>query len=883
MFETFFAAPLHFTIDLVGFVVCAGAVFLVPARRNLIPNTAGARAVALGCAALAVAAILHGAGFIDADGDRALVVLYGFGAASILAGVVGGGSPKSRLARLGLAALLLGSSIALAERDPDLSLEAGASDGTFWAVHGLRFGAYLALLWWLWAGVRASVRTRFVAAYATLLVAVVLALSTTLTGVISANVEREELDRVATQLGSAAASIEDQEVAMSRYVRLIATADTVRAAVASRADLDRLAADFTEGGPFPLDVAIFTTPRGRLLGYGGDGPVLDGNNRSPQPLPRAFVFSILGSPVLTESVIASGGELAVSIDRIDERTVALVAAAEIRDPDVPSQRAGVIAAVIYLDRLTVEAISADFRPTYATLFLDGRAIATDVPGRSAGGMRLPAQARSLAGGRPTTLKQVISDDAYFSAFVPLEAEAGEPFLALSSPAEIIATTRRDVTRTLFLVALAAGVAALVLAWLSGRRITGPIRALTATARAVREGDLSARAQVSGDDEVGQLGETFNQMTTSLIATTREEQALRARIETIIQSMADGLVAVDAEMKVLAFNIEAELLTGIRAEDAIGKPVEDVLEVKDADGRAVTLPIHRLTEGAVSGVYIPRRHGVPVPVAVTSAVLRGAGDVAAGGVAVIRDMTHEHEVEKLKGEFLSNISHELRTPLTPIKGYAELLASKEAPADRTRSFARGILESTRKLERIVALLVDFSSMEAGKLAPRPGAVDIASLVRSLAEEWSERANRHDVVAEVDGDLPAVTGDERLLRRTLEEILDNAVKFSPGGGRILLRARGVSANGAAGSTAVQVAISDEGIGIPADDLPTIFTDFHQVDASETRPYGGLGLGLALVQRIVEAHRGEVVVESEPERGTTLTITIPTPAEVRRREPS
>jgi PAS domain S-box-containing protein len=878
MFETFLAAPLHFTIEFVGLVVFAGAVFLVPARRNLIPNPAGARAVALGAVLLAAASVLHGAEFIRSESDDVLVGLYGVGASSFLAGVIGGGSPKARVGVLGVAAVLLGASVLTAAGSPDQTVEVGGSGGSFWLAHVLRAAAYGAVLVWLWAGVRASVRTRFVAAYAALLVVVVLALSTTLTGVITANVEREELDRVSTQLGGATASIDDQESTLSSFVRLIAGSDAVRAGVADGSKVEELAASFTRPGPFRLDLVVFTTPEGGLLGYAGEGPELGGAERETRRLRRADVLSVLGSPVLRDDVIEEGRELAVSIDRIDDETIALLAVGEVLDPAVPGRRAGIVAAVNYLDRFTVEEISSDLRPAVATLFVDGRAVASELPVDDLSELSLPQQARAGATGEDAvTLKQVIGSGSYFSAFAPLDAVQGRPTLGLSSPAEIIATTRSDVIRSLFLVALGVGAIALVLAWVSGRRITRPIQDLTATARAVREGDLSARAPVSGSDEVGQLGETFNQMTASLVATTREEQALRARIEAIIQSMADGLVAVDADGKVLAFNIEAELLTGTGAEHAMGRSIDDVLAVVDGNGERVALPIHSLTEGAVSGVYIARPHGSPVPVSVTSAVLRDADDAAAGGVAVIRDMTREHEIEKLKGEFLSNISHELRTPLTPIKGYAELLAGKEMPPDRVRTFAEGIVDATRRLERIVALLVDFSALDAGKLAPRSGSVDVASLVRTLADEWRIRAHRHDVVADVEEGLPAVTGDERLLRRTLEEILDNAVKFSPQGGTIRLEARGISMNGVDASSGVQVVVSDEGIGIPTEDLPTIFTDFHQVDASETRSYGGLGLGLAFVQRIIAAHQGDVAVESEPERGTRLTITIPAVAGV------
>jgi PAS domain S-box-containing protein len=868
MFGTFVAAPLHFTIEFVGFVVCAGAMFLVPARRNLIANITGARTASLGFAALAAASVLHGARFIASENDPSLMILYGFGAGWILAGVVGGGSPRPRLSRLGSAAILFGASVALSTRSQS-AVDVGDTDAGFWIAHGVRLASYTAIVWWLWEGVRASVRTRFVATYAALLVVVVLALSTTLSGVISADVEREELDRVSTQLRSAAASINDRETALTRYVRSIAAAEAVRTSFVTTSALESLATTLAKGAVVPLDVVVFTSPQGQLLGHAGEGPVL-GAERRPQSeaLQRSDLLSMLGSPIVTESVIESGREAAAGLDRIDNDTLAILAAADVPDPDVSGNSAGIVIGVEYLDQLLVDEISADFRPAHATLFLDGRPVASKLPRTSLEGDRMPSPAR----GTPTELKQALGGKPYFTAFLPLDAEAGDPYLSLSSPGEIIATTRRDVIRGLFLVALGVAVVALGLAWLSGRRITRPIQELTATAMAVREGDLSARAAVAGEDEVGQLGQTFNQMTASLITTTRAEQALRMRIETIIQSMADGLVAVDANKRILAFNVEAELLTGTAAGDAMGRPVEDVLVVRDGHGRRVGLPILDLEEGAVSGVYMSRRHGTPVPVAVTSAVLRGEGDEPAGGVAVIRDMTREHEIERMKSDFLSNISHELRTPLTPIKGYADLLAGKDIPREQTRTFARGIADSTKRLERIVALLIDFSAMEAGKLAPRSGAVDMASLVRALASEWGDRAQRHRVVADVE-EVPAVTGDERLLRRSLEEVLDNAVKFSPQGGTIRLQVRGVNTNGAdRASAAVQVAVSDEGIGIPTEELPMIFTGFHQLDASETRAYGGLGLGLAFVQGIIAAHQGDIVVESEPDHGTRLTITIP-----------
>lgn len=918
------AAPLHFTIEFACFVVAAGAVVLLPFRPSLVSGGAWARtSAAFGFAALATASVLHGASFIESDSSETLIFLRAFGLMAVVLAVGAGRTTPSagaaaftfdrpvlfapaaagfllaivagiksrhreerhmwRLAAAGVAFAASEGLIAASRRAGEVG---DITDSVVWTAHGLRLLGFLAVGLWLWAGVRTSVRSRFVASFAGLLVIVVLGLSTTLSVVISDNVEREELARVQTQLDNALRIVDEDERAVSRFVRLIGDSDIVRNAVATRGRLEAIAENFVQSDTFPLDFVVFTDPSGRLLDFSGEGPAQrDGNEVHSTKLEHSGVASLLGSPVLIDNVVEGDREIAVNVDRVGDAAVAIVAAAEILDPTKAGDRAGIVIAGRYLDTFTVDEMSAVLGAAEASLLLDDTVIASSLGPALARRMDLPSDVRSLLtpSSGPIARGQTIADSPYFSAFGAIESESGMPTLVLSTPAEIVSDTRRDIIRTFFLVTLAVGAVAFLLAWLSGRRITRPIHKLTVAAGSVREGDLEATAPVTGRDEVGRLGEVFNAMTAALRGTTdelrraaREEEALRGRIETIIQSMADGLVAVDADRKVLAFNMEAELLTGRKADDVIGRDLQEILVVHDARGERSSLPIYSLREGAVANVYVQRRYGTPVPVAVTSAVLRDEQGEVAGAVAVMRDMSREREIEKMKGEFLSNISHELRTPLTPIKGYSELLTRADIPPEKAAAFSRGILESTQRLERIVSLLVDYAAIESGRLAPRASSVEIASLLQSLAAEWSERSSRHRIVMDVPTALPKITGDERLLRRSFEEVLDNAVKFSPDGGTITLEAHLIGevsqAGNGDGRRLVEVTVSDEGIGIQPEDAARIFSDFHQIDASETRTYGGLGLGLALVQRIVAAHQGEVRVDSEPDRGTRLTIAVP-----------
>ncbi|MGH7425498.1 MAG: ATP-binding protein, partial [Candidatus Methylomirabilales bacterium] len=448
--------------------------------------------------------------------------------------------------------------------------------------------------------------------------------------------------------------------------------------------------------------------------------------------------------------------------------------------------------------------------------------------------------------------------AFFTAFVPLERRDGVivAALAVSQPTGVIATTERNVGRTLFILALVSTGLAAAASSVSGSRITRPIRDLTAAAERIRHGDLAARVEVKrGGEEVVALGAAFNEMTHSVSRLTgdlrsaaEEEFGLRSRLETIIASLTEGVVAVDGAGRVLAFNREAERVLRVPADRAMGRSVREVLVVVDGSGVAIPLPIYRLGQGAVTGMVGHHSNGegrggdglspVGTPVAVTSAPITDERGQITGAVAVVRDLTREMEVERMKTEFLSNVSHELRTPLTPIKGYADLLRRKPISRKKAIAFLDGIIASTLRLERTVEMLVDFSAIEAGRLVPRLAPFDIDAASSELITRWREAAPKHTFERRGFGLLPLLYVDERLLPRAIDELIDNAVKFSPEGGRVVLSGQmdGLRRG------AVRISVTDQGIGISEDAQQRIFQGFVQVDASETRQYGGLGLGLA-----------------------------------------
>jgi signal transduction histidine kinase len=241
------------------------------------------------------------------------------------------------------------------------------------------------------------------------------------------------------------------------------------------------------------------------------------------------------------------------------------------------------------------------------------------------------------------------------------------------------------------------------------------------------------------------------------------------------------------------------------------------------------------------------------------------------VYVLRDVRREREIERLKSEFLANISHELRTPLSPIKGYSQILRTRDIPMDDVRRFANEIEKASARLERVVVQLVNFASMSAGRFEVRTEPVLLREVLDRVVSRWSDRVDPalFSISRRVARGVPKVWLDRQSIDQALDELVDNAVKYSPEGGRIALIATPGTADG---SPVVRIAVSDRGVGIPVDRIDDVLGDFTQADGSNTRAFGGLGLGLALVGRIARAHGGDIEVESAEGKGTTVTLVIP-----------
>ena len=336
-------------------------------------------------------------------------------------------------------------------------------------------------------------------------------------------------------------------------------------------------------------------------------------------------------------------------------------------------------------------------------------------------------------------------------------------------------------------------------------------------------------------------------------------------------MGEALIAIDGRGRITDFNQAAEELVGVSAARARGRFADEVVRLTSDEGSDLARRLRRPSPSRWSALgMVTRADRSQVPVAASAGVLRGPGAAVVGNVFVLRDLRREREVERMKTEFLSRVGHELRTPLTGIIGFSEILVHRDVPPASASQWHTEILDSSRKLLRIVEMLEFFASTGAGRIFLRREPLQLRTLIDDEVAWWNERLEAPwSITRRVARSLPLAQADQRWLKNSLHELIDNAVKFSPKGGKVVVSAAPATRGRTRG---VEISVADKGKGMSAEEQAQAFAEFVQGDSSDTRTYGGLGLGLSLVQRVAETHGGTVSCESAPGKGSTFTIFIP-----------
>jgi two-component system phosphate regulon sensor histidine kinase PhoR len=423
----------------------------------------------------------------------------------------------------------------------------------------------------------------------------------------------------------------------------------------------------------------------------------------------------------------------------------------------------------------------------------------------------------------------------------------------------------DVWLALLLATLASavvgvGLLGVVLGWLT-HRFTQPLRHLTQAAEQIAAGATEPRVFPTERDEIGQFGEVFNRMSEALAVRIARLEDDRQQLRAILGGMVEGVVALDAGQRILFANERAGLLLDLSGVSPVGRPFWEVVRHRpllDAVRRALESPEPYRLEINWNGNS---------PRTLTVHAARLPGELPRGAVLVLHDTTDLRRLERLRQEFVANVSHELKTPLSVIQICTETLIDGAVEDIEHRD---GFLEQiARQCDRLHALILDLLSLariESGEEVFHFDSVPVEPVVHDCAERHRPRAEARDQSLLVQPGPPvSVWADLDALDRILDNLLDNALKYTPPGGTIRVSWR-------VGEGLVHLEVADTGIGIPESDLPRIFERFYRVDKARSRELGGTGLGLSIVKHLVQALHGTVRASSTLDQGTTFTISLP-----------
>jgi len=438
-------------------------------------------------------------------------------------------------------------------------------------------------------------------------------------------------------------------------------------------------------------------------------------------------------------------------------------------------------------------------------------------------------------------------------------------LRLALPLSVVSASWAAVHRVMLWGGLVALAVAFAIGLFVARRVTRPVVEMQAIARRMSEGDFTARAPERSPDEIGTLGRALNAMAAGLREKIQDLEQEQAKATAILDGMVEGVIAVDGRDAILLINERARAMFGLGAERREGKPFLEV--VRNADLHEILRGVRTAGEGGVARHELRLAGPADRRLQVNAVPLRLARDEI-GAVMVLHDVTELRRLEQVRTEFVANVSHELRTPLTAIHGYLEtLLGGALEEREHARRFLEIVFRQTERLGRLLDDLTDLSNIELGRIAMRLEPVRLDEVVDSVLAIIAPKAEagRVALASELAPGLGPVSADRDRLAQVLINLVDNAVKYTPEGGRVTVSAR------PAADGRVEVAVADTGIGIPPADLPRITERFYRVDKARSRELGGTGLGLAIVKHLVLAHGGELRIESTPGRGTTVRVTL------------
>ena len=501
--------------------------------------------------------------------------------------------------------------------------------------------------------------------------------------------------------------------------------------------------------------------------------------------------------------------------------------------------------------------------------------------------------RSLVGQRTTDsdIKQVLyngrtyskmtydrSDNKrYYISITPLFSSTGNTnavvgAVYIRASLESVYDSLNNVTAIFATAALIATVIGLLLAIILSSAITRPIDEMKKQTARIAKGDYSGQVHVYGKDELGQLAEAVNNLSVRVEESQEQSESERRRLDSVLTHMSDGVIATNRRGKVNIINQAACDYLDVNEEDTLGKSILDVLDIREdytlhdllENQEEITLDMSADDHDQILHAYF-------------SLIQRESGFIS-GIVCVLRDVTEQEKIDRELRQFVSNVSHELRTPLTSMRSYIEALndgAWKDPEV--APSFLKVTQEETDRMIRMINDLLKLSRMDSGRVKLDLELVNLNELFNYVLDRFemmlekdnndthSTKSKNYTIKRDFTKKDLWVEVDTDKFIQVIDNIMNNAIKYSPNGGVITCRLLETQNH-------VILSISDQGLGIPKKDLNHVFDRFFRVDKARSRAQGGTGLGLAISKEVIEMHHGKIWADSVEGQGTTFYISLP-----------
>ena len=464
------------------------------------------------------------------------------------------------------------------------------------------------------------------------------------------------------------------------------------------------------------------------------------------------------------------------------------------------------------------------------------------------------------------------DTRYWKIVSPISLSSGNSgnplgIISVTTNIESRYTQVKDIGVIFVSSSLIAIVLVIIITFLISQGITKPIAEMKKQTEKIAEGNYTGEVKIYSDDELGQLGQAINDLSFKIKEAQENSESERQRLDSVLRHMSDGVIATDRRGRIVIMNTAALDILNLKSEKVIGIPLLSILPLEEK------VTFRELLETQHERLIHLEEDGEDSIVQCEFSVIQRESGFISGLVCVLTDVTEQQKIDRERRNFVSNVSHELRTPLTSIKSYTEALVDG---AWENKEIAPGFLKvietETDRMMRMITDLLNLSRMDQNRLALEKEFINMNELVVHIVNRFemvlqSEpyRDKNYRILTDITQRDLWVELDQDKITQVLDNIINNAIKYSPDGGRIIVRLMETH-------TDIIVSVSDEGLGISRKDIPHLFDRFYRVDKARSRAMGGSGLGLAIAQEVIQLHGGKIWVNSIENKGSTFFVSLP-----------